>query len=420
MEDLMREVLPRPGPTRREFNAFLREHPEVARYGRFRDSKERRWDTSDDASEPADRDGGRHRLDQASWTYHAFSQWLFTGQMRETSSAARDLGVHLFLDLPLGVHPEGFDVARYPDSFVRGMTVGAPPDVVFRAGQEWGFPPLHPERTRARNHDYFRAVLRHHMQFASVLRIDHVMGLHRLFWIPEGSSADRGTYVRYPAEELYAMLCLESHRHRSILVGENLGTVPIYVNTSLRRHGISPLYVLHYDLESGGGTPGGGIRPGAVASLNSHDLPPFGAFWTAADVDEREAQGLLTHEQAQTMRGDRTRIRESLTDRLRTEAGLRGPLDEATVLRALLAGLGRSPAWATIVNLEDLWSETSSQNVPGTSTEVPNWRRKSRRAFEDFASDAAVKDLLGSVNAARNASRSPRKSKTPRPKEEGS
>lgn len=403
LENLLQQLLEDGDRSLREFRAFLRQHPETVAYARFRAERERRSGGADDQAEIAHRGG--QRSSPRSRDYHAFAQWILERQMAETSAALQARRSFLYLDLPLGVHPEGFDVSRYPDSFVDGMSVGAPPDVLFTSGQEWGFPPLHPERTRLREHDYFRAVLRHHMRYASMLRIDHVMALHRLFWVPRGRSADHGTYVQYPADELYAILCLESHRNRSIVVGENLGTVPASVNASLRRHGISTLYVLHYDLEGGGSSSAGRIPAEAVASLNSHDLPPFAAFFRGMDIDEREACGLVSRDQAEAMKRKRAGIRQALQQRLRAEAGAHGNLDEPAVLRGLLDSLARSGAWALLVNLEDAWSETDSQNVPGTSRQMPNWRRKSRRSFEEFASDASVKDLLGEMDRSRRSTR---------------
>ncbi len=132
----------------------------------------------------------------------------------------------MYLDLPLGLHPDSFDTWRYPQLFVKGMSGGAPPDPVFTTGQNWAFQPVHPQAMRVDGYKYAIAYIRNHLRYARLLRIDHVMGLHRLYWIPEGMSGDRGLYVKYPAEEMYAILSLESHRANAGIVGENLGVVP--------------------------------------------------------------------------------------------------------------------------------------------------------------------------------------------------
>src|SRR5262249_36596996 len=156
-------------------------------------------------------------------------------------------------------------------------------------GQDWGFPPLLPERLRERGYDHLIACLRHHLRSAGLLRIDHVMQFHRLFWVPAGLPAAQGVYVSYPAEELWAVLSLESHRSRTIRVGENLGTVPEEVGAALARHGVLGMYVLQYEVAPGGG---GLLREppaDSVASLNTHDMPTFRAFWDGSDVDDLAA-----------------------------------------------------------------------------------------------------------------------------------
>ena len=135
----------------------------------------------------------------------------------------------------MGAHPDGYDVWRDRAQYVDGVSAGAPPDGFFPGGQTWGFPPLHPDASRVGGHAGFRAALAHHLRHAGLLRIDHVMVLHRLFWVPDGMSPEEGVYVRYPADELWAALCLEAHRHGADIVGEDLGTVPDEVRDAMRR-----------------------------------------------------------------------------------------------------------------------------------------------------------------------------------------
>jgi 4-alpha-glucanotransferase len=163
--------------------------------------------------------------DQDACVYHLYAQWLAEQQLAAFSSAARQRGPGLYLDFPLGVHRLGYDPWRYRGTFVTDASGGAPPDAVFTQGQNWAFPPLHPELIRAQGYRYLIECLRRQLAYATFLRIDHVMSLHRLYWIPNGWLARDGVYVRYRPDELYAILCLESHRHRASIVGENLGTV---------------------------------------------------------------------------------------------------------------------------------------------------------------------------------------------------
>src|SRR5205085_1675658 len=155
--------------------------------------------------------------------------------------------------------------------------------IVFPEGQNWGFVPLHPENIRTQGYRYVREFLRHQMKYAKILRIDHVASLHRVFWIPPGSDADDGVYVRYPAEELYGVFALESYRHQTILVGEDLGTVPPEVPRAMTRHNFHRMYVMQYELQPDPGAALPDPPAMAIASINTHDMPPFGGFWKGHD-----------------------------------------------------------------------------------------------------------------------------------------
>src|SRR5262249_29198369 len=169
-------------------------------------------------------------------------------QVESLANRAKRQGAFLYLDLPLGLHPDSYDTWRHRQFFVKGMSAGAPPDPVFTNGQNWGFPPMHPRQMRENMHQYTIAYIRNHLQHCGLLRVDHVMGLHRLYWIPEGFSGADGVYVEYPAEELYAILSLESHRNNAGIIGENLGTVPDQVSAAMGRHNIRPMYVVQYEI----------------------------------------------------------------------------------------------------------------------------------------------------------------------------
>ncbi|MEW5762746.1 MAG: 4-alpha-glucanotransferase [Bacillota bacterium] len=308
--------------------------------------------------------------------YHLYVQWATDAQLREVAGRAREGGAGLYLDLPLGVHRAGYDVWRERAAFALEADAGAPPDSFFPAGQNWGFPPLHPERIRAQGYRYFIACLRQHMRAAGVLRLDHVMGLHRLFWVPRGAAPRDGVYVRYRAEEFYAILALESHRHRTLVVGEDLGTVPRYVRAAMARHGLHRMYILPFVLPADPRQSPPPPPVSALAGLNTHDTPPFAAFWEEAGRGTREA----------------------LTSFLRREGRLApGEAGAAEVLAACLAHLAAGRARLLLVNLEDLWLETAPQNVPGTGDTHPNWRRKARYALEEFTRLPGVRAALRTV-----------------------
>ncbi|MBV8201849.1 MAG: 4-alpha-glucanotransferase, partial [Acidobacteria bacterium] len=262
---------------------------------------------------------------------------------------------------------------------------------------------------RERGYDYLIASLRHHLRHAAVLRLDHVMQLHRLFWVPRGLGPAGGVYVRYPHEELYAVLSLESHRHGAMIVGENLGTVPPEVDESMARHGVAGMYVLQYELAPGGGGLHREPPASSVAGLNTHDMPTFRGFWEGRDVDDLQALGFFDDGQAGEERRRRAAQRQLLAgSALACQPGAwDGHSDPfPLVLRAWLQYLAASPARMVLVNLEDLWQETEPQNVPGTREDQrPNWRRKARLTFEEMTRRPEVVAMLERIDQLRRGER---------------
>ncbi|MGZ4125462.1 MAG: 4-alpha-glucanotransferase, partial [Actinomycetota bacterium] len=246
------------------------------------------------------------------------------------------------------------------------------------------------------------------------LRIDHVMGLHRLFWIPRGAEPRHGAYVTYRAEEWYALLSIEADRAGAAIVGEDLGTVPGYVRRAMRRHRFHTSYVIQFETDPSArpdGTSGADPKrllhdppPGSAASLGTHDLPPWAAFWTAEDIELFGELGLLDPGDAGHRREERERIREAIVEGLRARGLLTGRRpDAAAVLEAALRFLGRSEAALVIVALEDLWLEERPQNVPGTASERPNWRGRLRLTLDELAADERVNRLIDAIAAERAA-----------------
>lgn len=336
---------------------------------------------------------------------HLWMQWAVDAQLRETAREAEAAGAPLYLDFPVGVHAGGFDVWKERTLFALGASAGAPPDSLFTGGQDWGLPPLHPERLRESGYAHWIDCLRHHLAPAGLLRLDHVMQLQRLYWVPAGFPATDGAYVRQPAEELLAILCLESVRHRTAIVGENLGTVPAETGEAIARHGLLGLYVLQFELHPD--RPPAPPPAASVAGLNTHDMPTFRGFCEGRDLDELAALGLLP--EAGRLAGKEERA--ALLGALRREALAEDPgaapggeeVPVSTLLRRQLDWLADSPAAWVLVNLEDLWGEGEPQNVPGTSFERPNWRRKAALGLEEIETDAGVAALLGEVDRRRRA-----------------
>ena len=272
---------------------YLRTNPELRDYAIFRAVGDRRraaWQTWPTALRDGTVSAGDY--DPAVADYHCYVQWLANEQLQGLAMKARVNGPGLYLDLPLGVNASGYDAWRYRSAFAPDTAAGAPPDPFFALGQNWGFPPLHPDRVRIGGYPYVRAYLRNHMRQAGILRIDHMMGLHRLYWIPSGAEAKDGVYVSYRADELYAVFVLEAHRHRTVLAGEDLGTVPEEVPPMMARHNIYRMYVMQYQAQPKDDALSP-IFPGAVASINTHDMPTLAAFLQRADIDDRENLGVL-------------------------------------------------------------------------------------------------------------------------------
>jgi 4-alpha-glucanotransferase len=423
--DLVRAELRTP-----ELAAFMARNPTAMDYARFRALTERHgaWSHWPDRLRARDVRPGDYDPELA--RYHLFAQWQAERQMAEVEERAASRGVSLYLDLPLGVHPHGYDTWRERDQFVLDATVGAPPDPLAPDGQEWGFHPPHPETARLDRHRYFIAAIRKHLRFARVLRIDHVMRLHRLFWVPDGD-ARHGVYVRYPHHELFAILSLESHRKGAVIVGEDLGTVPRRVRRSMREHGMPGMYVAQFELrEDAKGAEGAALVPkrvpeGTLASIGTHDTPTFAGWWTGRDAEVRAERGLVDPAEAEAQVAGRADLREKLSrgggeteiefeiefefevaEGSGAASLLRDPVERRKALAAqaaLYRALGRSEAGLVLASLEDLWLETEPQNVPGTPA-VENWRRRARRPVEAIT-EGAPAGLLTALNAAREGRR---------------
>jgi len=403
LEQLANHLFTGTGHQRGELGRFLKKRPETDRYAQFRAVCERRglpW-----MEWPARlRDGTLHAGDYgtSAWRYHLYVQWQIDAQLKHLAQRAGSNDVLWYLDLPLGVNRAGYDTWQAREAFALDVDGGAPPDAFFSKGQNWGFPPMHPVGIRRQHYRYVIAMLRRQLTYAKMLRIDHVAGLHRLFCIPQGRPATDGAYVRYRAEELYAILAIESHRAGAGIVGENLGTVPHYVNRALSRHGVRSMYILPFEVRPDRRPPVNRPSRGTLAALNTHDMPTFTAYWKGTDIDRRIRLGLLPARSRSRQHRDRAKLRRVVRAFLLREAlpAAKGTTTAHT-LEACLQWLASSRADIVLVNLEDLWLETEPQNVPGTCQEHPNWRGRAAARLEDFQRDPRVLRLLEAVEAAR-------------------
>lgn len=305
--------------------------------------------------------------------------WLTDGQLVAAQDTARAAGmaVGLVHDLAVGVHPQGSDAWAQREFFARGMSVGAPPDAFNARGQDWGLPPWRPDRLAASGYAPYRELLRALFRYAGAVRIDHVMGLFRLWWVPEGREPTGGTYVTYDAEAMLAVLALEAHRAGSFVIGEDLGTVAPGVRETLARRGVLGTSVLWFERDwADGSRP---LRPeewrtGCLATATTHDLPPTAARYAGEDVVLRDSLGLLARPYAEESAEAAEDLREWLG--LLSSLGLlpEGPGDEEGAIRAVHRFLLRTPARLTGVWLPDTVGDRRPQNLPGTWDQYPNWR----------------------------------------------
>jgi len=408
LEAMARAFFANPADRLPAFQRFTASHPRVEDYARFRAVCEKRreswWTWPDRLRQgeiaPAD-------YDEEAKRYHLYVQWLADEQLAALSARAGKRGPGLYLDLPLGVNPDGYDVWRHREAFAVGVSAGAPPDSFFTLGQDWGFPPLHPENLRAQGYSYLRAVLKHHFQYAGVLRIDHMMGLHRFYWVPRELGATKGVYVRQRADELYAVFSLESNRNKCALVGEDLGTVPPEVRPAMAKHNVHRLYIGEFEMKPNWDDPYTWVQAGSVASLNTHDLPTFAAFWLEKDIADRLSQGLISEDEARREREYRQGLRAAVLHRLRKEGRLGGDEDPRLVLRACLTHMASygEPLFV-LANLEDFWLSPEPQNRPGTTwKQKPNWQTKAAYPLEAFDSVPHLRDTLRALDQAVRARR---------------
>jgi (1->4)-alpha-D-glucan 1-alpha-D-glucosylmutase len=336
--------------------------------------------------------------------FHEYLQWVADQQLDRVRVTARSLrmGIGLYQDLAVGIDGGGAEVWEARGVFGAGMSVGAPPDAWNLRGQNWGLPPWNPIALRAAAYQPFIDLLRANMRHAGALRIDHVMELTRLFWIPAGKGPAEGTYVGYPFEDLLGILALESVRHRCVVIGEDLGTVPEGFRERMFEAGVLSYRLLYFERESAGS-----VRkpehypPEAAVAISTHDLPPLSSFWSGADIELRDALGLWpSPDRRAADTADRPRLRAAFSAAFR-EAGVPGADQSETEAptAAAHAFLARAPSRMLIVNPEDVLGEKRQTNVPGTVDEHSNWRHRLAVELEDLFADRRMLDIAKILRA---------------------
>jgi 4-alpha-glucanotransferase len=310
--------------------------------------------------------------------FHEYLQWQAAVQLETVRTTARDCGmsIGLYADLAVGADPTGAECWGNQSILAQGATVGAPPDPLNLLGQNWGLPPPHPFALADAGHAPLAGLWHSNMRFAGALRIDHILGLVRLFWIPAGAAAADGAYVRYPWRDLLGLLAAQSQRSRCMVIGEDLGTVPEGLREAMHEKGILSYRLLYFEQHDGRFRAPGEYPAEALVAAGTHDLPPLAMWWNGADIDLRERLGLWPNDAMRQGELDaRRHARAALTDALR-HAGLHdGEVPADAPVEAIHAFLARTPCKLLMVQLEDVLGLDTQTNVPGTTGEHPNWRQ---------------------------------------------
>ncbi len=340
--------------------------------------------------------------------FYQYLQWIADSQLAEAHAAALDAGmsVGLYRDLAVGVSPDGSETWANQRLYVADATVGAPPDPLALRGQDWGLPPLHPRRLEQQSYAEFVHLIRNNMRDCGALRIDHVMGLLRLWWVPSGSEATDGAYVYYPFDDLVGLVALESRRAGCLVIGEDLGTVPDQIRDRLPAAAIYSYRVLMFEKNEDGSFRRPADYPRrALATVSTHDLPPLYSFWSGSDIRLRDQLGLYPDEETgRQMNAARSRDRSAVIEALRTngidvaDAAALTP-DLAVAIHRFLA---RSESAVVMVQPEDWLGMTTPVNIPGTmSSAYPNWSRKLNESVDDMFDHPTARRVFSAMNTER-------------------
>lgn len=344
--------------------------------------------------------------------FHCFAQWLMARCLERAQRSATNAGMRIGLiaDLAVGAHGAGSQTWTRQTEFLPQVTVGAPPDILNSNGQSWGISAFSPQGLKENGYRAFIEMLRANMAHAGGVRIDHVMGLKRLWVIPEGASSHAGAYLDYPFEDLLRLISLEAWRNKILVVGEDLGTVPEGLREDLARRNILGMRVLLFEQDDGEFIPPACWPSDALATTTTHDLPSIKGWLNGRDIDARLGAGHRSAEQSEEDRLSRQKERSALVRLLENE-GLLGEAspgernDDDARLDACIELIGSTPAPLALLPLEDVMGSMEQPNLPGPGDEHPNWRRRWPTPAGDMLKDAAITARLKRLGKARQAMR---------------
>lgn len=339
--------------------------------------------------------------------FHRWLQWQLDDQLTAAQATALQTGMSLGImhDLAVGVDPNGADSWALQDVLALGVTAGAPPDEFNQLGQDWSQPPWRPDQLEKLAYEPFRALVNAVLRHAGGVRIDHIIGLFRLWWIPNGSRPTEGTYVRYDHEAMIGIVALEAHRAGAVVVGEDLGTVEPWVRDYLHERGLFGTSILWFEADRDGGQATGGPLPAerwreyCLSAVTTHDLPPTAGYLAGEHVRLRDELGLLTRPADEELAADRDQQNRWLDELRRVGLlGDTGHTDGAEIVEALHRYLGRTPSRLLSLSLADAVGDLRTQNQPGTTDEYPNWRVPLARPD---GKKLLLEDVFADVTAAR-------------------
>ena len=336
--------------------------------------------------------------------FHQYLQWLAATQLEEAAVRGRlsGLTLGLYRDLAVGAAPDGAEAWANAGVLAMGVSIGAPPDPLGPQGQNWNLPPPDPWAVRRTGAVAFAELAAANMRHAGALRVDHVMGLERLFWIPDGASGADGAYVSYPFDDHLGQLALESARARCLVVGEDLGTLPYGLRGRLEAANVLSYRVLWFERNGDAFLRPAAYPAAAAACVSTHDLPTVAGWWSGEDIVERRALGLWSPEEADAAARSRETDKAALMRAL-ADQGLvqEGPPPSEAPAAAMHAYLASSPAALVLAQVDDLAGETGSVNLPGTDRERPNWRRKVGRTIQDVMASPEGSVIVSAVSSGR-------------------
>ncbi len=345
--------------------------------------------------------------------YFCFVQWLAHRQLKSVANQAKELGmpIGLYLDLAVGCDGSGVDVWSDKDVYVAGAAVGAPPDAMNTLGQDWGLTPINPVALQEQGYQPLVKALRSNMQYAGALRIDHILGLMRQYWVAPGMKADEGVYITFPLEDILRIIALESRRNNCVVIGEDLGTVPEGFGEIMARAGLLSYKVLFFERWDSGLFKRPEQYPAqSMVTVSTHDLPTLAGWWTGKDLEWRQQLKLYpTEEMGQNERNSRVQDRELLVAALDdlnvidiSKAPIQAP---ATMNRELSLGvqkyMANAPSHIQLIPLEDALEVVEQVNIPGTIDEHPNWLQKLPVSMEEFSQVESVVELAQAMQTAR-------------------